>query len=381
MAEQMLMKNGLNKQAISRIAKGIWAVYSDFDIAKFENDCVKGLAKLELKERVLHIIVQLQKHLPQDFKKTAVILQTLPEHWDKGDINDPLRGFAIWPVTDYVAIAGLEYPEEALESLEKLTPLFSAEFAIRPFIQSHPKVTLRYMKHWLTHGNDQVRRLVSEGTRPRLPWGMRLQNFVKDPSPIIPLLEKLKNDESLYVRRSVANNLNDIAKDHPDKVLDLCTIWQKELEVLSEKNLEKKENVLWLIRHATRTLVKQGHPKSFILLGYTDKPDIKVGKLKLNKRNVKMGEVLEFCFDISSNQINQKFVVDYAVHYKKANGKTSSKVFKLKNCILDKGETLTLNKKIDFKPITTRKYYSGEHIVVIHINGIEKAKGMFNLDF
>lgn len=379
MADQMLMKEGLNKQAIQRIAKGISAVYPSFESKHFEKISLKGLASLELKERVQHLIAQLQDCLPTDFIETSALLKALPEHWDRGDENDALRGFAAWPIIDYVAEAGLAHPDEAMQVFEKLTPLFSAEFAIRPFIQKHPKVTFKYLKRWLKHPDEHVRRLVSEGTRPRLPWGIRLQEFVSDPAPIWPLLEKLKADNSLYVRRSVANNLNDVAKDHPEKVLDICAQWKREYAEPKGKKLEQKENVEWVIRHATRTLVKQGHPKSFTLLGFTDKPSVTISNFKLDKKKVKLGEQLEFQFEILSNKHKQSFVVDYVVHFMKANGKTAQKVFKLKNCSMEKGEKVSLTKKIDFKPISTRKYYVGKHAVSINVNGVEVENVSFEL--
>ncbi|WP_432468810.1 DNA alkylation repair protein [Agarivorans sp. Z349TD_8] len=367
MAEQMLMKNALAEPALQRIAKGLVAVYPQFDALGFTELAQAGLEQLELKQRVQHIIAALQQTLPQDFGQTAKLLSNLPKYWDGGDPKDSLRGFAIWPVTDYVAVAGIEHPLLALPVLAKLSPLFSAEFAIRPFLELHPEQTWAQLHRWLAHQDEHLRRLVSEGCRPRLPWGAQLKSLIRDPSPIIPLLEQLKNDPSLYVRRSVANNLNDISKDHPERVLDLCQAWQKN----HDPQLD------WVIKHATRSLVKQGHPLSFPLLGYTAKPKLQLQEFALLNARFKLGDVLTFALAISAEKSQQKFVLDYALHFMKANGKTAAKVFKLKNLCLNRGETFAMEKNHSFKAISTRKYYPGKHYVALHINGRELARLSF----
>lgn len=367
--EPMLMKNGLAEPALKRIADGLLAVYPQFNAEQFMALALKGIDELELKQRVTHIIEVLQQTLPNDFAQTAALLLKLPAHWDRGDPKDSLRGFAIWPVTDYVAIAGIEDPQIALPVLAGLTPLFSAEFAIRPFIEKHPDLTWAQLHAWLSHEDEHVRRLVSEGCRPRLPWGAQLKGLIADPALIIPLLDQLKDDDSLYVRRSVANNLNDISKDHPELVLSLCQAWQH------NGSVERS----WVIKHATRSLVKQGHPLTFPLLGYTAKPQLELEEFALLNHQVTMGESLSFALAVRAKQPNQKFVLDYAVHFMKANGKTSAKVFKLKNLSLDKDEMFAMEKSHSFKVISTRKYYPGEHFVALHVNGQEIARLAFNL--
>ena len=291
-------------------------------------------------------------------------------NWPEGDPNDPLRSFAAWPFIDYVAEYGIDHPETALPLLRKLTGLFSAEFAIRPFIINHHKVSYRHLQAWIHDDDYHVRRLVSEGTRPRLPWGQRLPGFCKDPSPVLALLEQLKDDVSESVRRSVANNLNDIAKDNPDQVISTCRRWKKNAS--SERQ--------WIIRHATRSLVKSGHPGIFGLLGFTVNPRVNIEQMKLERGRIKLGESLAFSAQvISSSQQKQKLVIDYAIHHVKANGARKPKVFKLGEKTLAPGESITVSKTHAIRLITTRKYYAGVHAVELLINGKPSGSLEFEL--
>lgn len=370
MSERKLMKDGLSKHAISRLSSSLARVFPDFEEIGFQIDAFQGLAPLELKERVKHIIKALNRHLPADFEYTATRLRDLPEHWDKGDAEDPLNGFAAWPIIDYIAEFGMEDPDVSLETLRALTSLFSAEFAIRPFLLKYPEQCFSHLVQWINSDSEHVRRLVSEGTRPRLPWGQQLPPYIKNPSDVLDILELLKDDPSEYVRRSVANNLNDISKDHPERVIALCKAWSK--------NSNPKRQ--WIIRHATRTLVKQGHPGVFDLLGYTANPQVSVSSLLLDAEQLMLGQTLSFTFDLHSESPElQKLVIDYAVHFVKANGKTSPKVFKLKNLELDGNTHQRIVKTHAFKEITTRKYYEGEHRIEIIINGEPKASQSFLL--
>ena len=368
-----LMKNGLAEPAINRIAAALNTVLPSFDQKAFTKDCLNGLGELELKERVDHIITVLHQYLPSEFSQAAEYLMMIPAIWDHGEQDDPLSSFAAWPITDYVATYGIEEPETALQVMKTLTCLFSAEFAIRPFILKYPELCHQQLANWCTDDDYHVRRLVSEGTRPRLPWGIRLQPFVEDPTPCLCYLNQLKDDEQLYVRRSVANHLNDIAKDHPDLVINTCKQW------LTEANNKPSAELKWLIKHATRTIVKQGHPEVFALLGFTNKPKVDV-ELNIKTPEVVYGNQLEFDITLTSKAKKlQSFVLDYAIHFVKANGETSPKVFKLKNINLAAGETIALSKKQAIKPITTRKYYAGEHKVEVFVNGESKLNKSFEL--
>lgn len=364
-----LMKDGLGVHAIKRIAKSVALVVPGFNAKAFQKDAERGIDELELKARVHHLIAVLHRHYDLPFKKLSTYLQDLPDVWDRGSVADNKASFAAWPIIDYVAAHGLQHPKEALQTLEKLTPLFSAEFAIRPFIQQHANVTYATLLEWCEHPSEHVRRLASEGSRPRLPWGMRLPQFIKDPGPLLAILEKLKVDESLYVRRSVANNLNDISKDNPEWMINLCEIWLA----------DSHEHTDWIVKHALRSLVKAGDVRVFPLLGYAAKPSVFVSEIQLDKKVVALGESISFSCALTGGKKAQNLVVDYVIYFMKANGKLAPKVFKLKNITLAENESITITKKHSLKPITTRRYYVGEHQLAIQINGKEVARADFYL--
>jgi 3-methyladenine DNA glycosylase AlkC len=365
----MLMKEGLNAVSAERIAKAISQVYPDFKTDQFIQQVNSGLASLELKERVNHFITALAKQLPQDFADCHEIFLQLKPHWDYGDPEDPLRSFAAWPVTDFVAQYGIENPDLALECLHYLTSLFSAEFAIRPLIEKYPELSSKYFAKWVTDEDHHVRRLTSEGTRPRLPWGIRLQDFCNDPTPNLTLLEQLKNDESEYVRRSVANHLNDIAKDNPDIVITLCKNWK----------INATANTQWVIKHACRSLIKSGNPDVFPLLGFTESPELNVTSLSLTNSQLTLGDSLNFVVQLTSTATSkQKLVIDFVIYHMKANGQLSPKVFKFKELTLKGKESIELTKQHKMKAIITRKYYSGKHQIAIQVNGKEYVIKDFN---
>lgn len=369
MSEQPLMKDGLSKAAIKRISRALEQSLPNFEAKKFERDANKGLESLELKERVQHIIEAMHKYLPQPYPKAQKILAKVPGVWDVGAEGDSLSVFAAWPIIDYSSTYGLDYPEKALKLLPKLTHLFSSEFAVRPFISHNPEAALSAMAEWAESKNEHIRRLASEGCRPRLPWGMQLKNYIQDPSPIIPILERLKADPSLYVRRSVANNINDISKDHPDIVLKLCQKWKK----INNPDID------WVIKHALRTLIKKGDSRVFPLLGFETSPDITIERFKITRNKIQIGEELEFECHLKAKKRNQKIVLDYAIHYVKANGSLSAKVFKLRELNLKKNEEIVIHKKHSFKLISTRKFHPGKHSIALHVNGKEITKDVFEL--
>ncbi len=354
------MKDGLGEAAIERIATSLARTVPGFPEKEFTAHAMAGLEALELKARVQHIIVVLKAHLPADFNTTADLLIRLKGEWISGETGDPLAGFAAWPIIDYAGEYGLGHPDKALDVLKELTSLFSAEFAIRPLINQHFETTFSRLEQWCNDPDEHVRRLVSEGIRPRLPWGSQFPQFIADPAPILQLLEKLKDDPSEYVRRSVANNLNDISKDHPDLIIARCRRWKKSARPERE----------WIIRHASRTLVKSGHPAVFALLGYTENPELKRLSLELDSADIQLGDTLSFKVKLHSSSPNpQSVVVDYAVHHMKANGKMSPKVFKLKSLKIAPGETVEITKRHAIKRIATRTYYPGKHALEILING------------
>jgi 3-methyladenine DNA glycosylase AlkC len=367
MAEQALLKNQLAEKEVAELASLLVKVETQFDTLSFEQQALTQLDTLELKQRVIHLIAVLKKHLPQEFEQAAAVLCKAAVIWHQQP-QAVWGSFTAWPLVDYVAEVGLQQPELALTTLKKLTSLFSAEFAIRPFIEQHFELTYSKLLEWTQDENEHVRRLASEGMRPRLPWGKRLNAFCDDPRPILAVLEKLKDDNSLYVRKSVANNLNDISKDHPDKVIELCQRWW------TDATTER----CWIIRHGLRSLIKAGRTEVFPLLGYTEQPKLSSSQFSLSDERIHLGQALTMTVHLSSQQ-EQTFVLDYKVHFVKANGQLSSKVFKWKSITLAAGQTISLIKQHSFKPISTRRYYPGEHVIEILINGQAIASKPFNL--
>lgn len=359
------MKDGLGAAAVDRIARSLQCTWAEFDSEAFTSAALDGIDTLELKQRVRHLTQSLHLVLPKDFVQAAEILSRVPQHWDFGDPDDPVRGFAAWPIIDYAADYGLDYPEISLELLKNLTHLFSAEFAIRPFIQRYPDHCFAKFDLWVEDDSQHIRRLVSEGSRPRLPWGMRLQEFCTDPAPLLPLLERLNCDPSDYVRRSVANSINDISKDNADTAINLCQNW------ITNASSETR----WIVRHAMRSLIKQGRSDVFPLLGFSARPKLAISRLKLNSRQINLGDSLEFSTQIESKaETTQRLAIDYAIHHCKSNGSLSPKVFKWKEVSLEAGQLVEIKKNHPIRKITTRTYYPGTHRLELLVNG--RSQGM-----
>ena len=354
-----------------------------FHADKFVKDACNNLDELELKARSNQIATALATHLPTDFIRSAKLIDAslVPINANYSDEtmtftheSDGLAGWIIMPVADYITTVILQHPEQnfdhGIQLLKRCTCLFSAEFAIRPLLRDLPSKTLATLLTWQSDKNVHVRRLVSEGTRPYLPWGIRLHQFVAEPELIIPFLEALKDDDSEYVRRSVANNLNDIAKDHPNKVAALAQQWW----------LPKNKNRTRLIKHACRTLIKQGHPKVLEMLGYFP-VTLAASALTLSHKQLAIGESQQMTLTLKGNNAcNQALLIDYVVHHQKANKLTSKKVFKWTSIMLGKGkDAVVIQKAHSFKKVTTRKYYSGEHKIEVLINGQSVAMQSFLL--
>jgi len=367
-------KEFLNESVIRQLGQNFARVYGGFDEAVFCDAALAGLPALELKERASHIMKALDAQLPEGFDEfSAVILGCLHPSEDPGNDEsakfgpEGVMGFAAWPVTDLVTERGIDTPELALPLLKEVTKRFSAEFAVRPFLDQHTEYTLLVFKHWLADENRHVRRLVSEGARPRLPWGMQLKKFVADPRYILPLLDALKDDREEYVRRSVANNLNDIAKDHPDLVANIAARW------LEGANRDRQR----LVKHACRTLIKQGHQRTLQAFGYSPVTGLECA-LEVKTPSVNYGDMLEFEADFRAGASDHKVMIDYIIHFVKANGGRTPKVFKWKDTHVKNGG-LKASRKHVIKPITTRKYYPGQHELEIVVNGVSVARAPFEL--
>ncbi len=341
-----------------------------FDQDAFLEDALDGYASLELMPRGWKIAHALHRHLPEDYEAAvAVLIASIGPKLDRTE-DFGMASFLYLPHTCFVAKYGLDHFEISMRAQYELTQRFSAEFSIRPFLERHPEATLARLRTWASDPSPHVRRLVSEGTRPRLPWAPRLREFQKDPRPVLALLELLKDDQELYVRRSVANNLNDVGKDHPLLLVETARRWM--MDATDERR--------WLVRHALRSAVKRGEPGALAAMGFGEDAKVSIGGAKITPDRVVRGGSVTIAFDMTSADTQQRRVlVDFRIHFVKANGKSSPKVFKLKIVSLKPRETVRLSKTISLAEMTTRKHYPGTHQVDVVINGSGRVLGKFEL--
>lgn len=355
------LKEMFNKNYYRQLSDAIKQVFPAFDQPAFLKDIYATYPSLELNERLRLTSRQLHHYLPADYlvalnilKKTAPQLST---------------GYTALVFPDYVSQFGLDHFELSLEALKYFTPFGSSEFAVRVFLKKDFAHTLEVMQAWAEDVDPHVRRLASEGSRPRLPWSFKLDQVIKNPATTVPILRKLQTDESLYVRKSVANHLNDFSKDHPEFLIDLVTSWDLTHPATA-----------WIVRHACRTLIKKGHPRALKIFEVEQKIHAEVNHLNLTPSKLKIGDHLNFSFElVSTAEKPQKCIIDYIIHYRKKAGDLSPKVFKLKEMILQPHATIQISKKQYFADLTTRKHYPGEHLLEIQINGLIKARKTFHL--
>lgn len=364
------VRDVFNPRVVNQLAADLKRAWRDFDAEGFRRTVNAQLPALSFSQRAALIRDRLGEYLPNDFPRALeIILKALPPAMTAHELEG-YDGFIVMPLNDYVAKYGLGHYDLSMNALYAMTQRFSAEGAIRAFILSEPQKTLRILARWAEDANPHVRRLVSEGTRPRLPWTMQLKPYIADPRPVLALLEKLKTDPVLMVRRSVANNLNDIAKDNPDLVVETLQRWKK----------IEDEGTQWLIRHAARTLVKQGNKNVLAVLGFETKPEVSITNLRLDPTKVKIGGEMAFSFEIRAQaKRKQSLVIDYVIHHVKANGKRTPKVFKLTTKALNAGESVPISKRHSFRPISTRVYYAGAHRLELQVNGVVVAGVEFEL--
>jgi len=311
----------------------------------------------ELLDKMKHTTKCLRDTLPKSYKEALdILIRAAPQ----------VKGFEAMALPDFVATYGMDDWDLSLSALGHFTKYYSSELAIRPFLDKNPEKGMACMMAWAADKDAKVRRLASEGCRPRLPWAMALPKFKKDPSLILPILEKLKDDSSEDVRRSVANNLNDISKDNPDLALEICEKWHGQSEKVDK-----------IVKHACRTLLKAGDKRALAIFGYSDPSLIGVENLSFDKKVLSIGNNLIFSFDINVEK-KSKVRLEYAVYFVKAKGKLSKKVFKITEKEYESG-TFTITRKQSFQEQTTRKHYPGTHQISIIANGEEKAKASFEL--
>lgn len=356
----MLLKDLYSPAFYDRLSEALLISIPGFDKKKFIEDIyVPDFETKELKERMKHTSVVLHQFMPADYAETVSLMKHTIAQLRLAGIGEDGLAFMFLP--DYLETYGIDHFEESVNALEFVTQFVSCEFAVRPFILKYGQQMIQKMLIWSLHENHKVRRLASEGSRPRLPWAMAIPFLKKDPSSILPILNQLKQDPSEYVRRSVANSLNDIAKDHPDVVLNVAKNWT---------GLAPETDAI--IKHGSRTLLKQGHVEILKHYGLDDQ-GIVLTDFKILTPKVKIGESLTFSFSVKNeNEVPKKIRLEYAVYYKKQNGQNTKKVFKISEKIFPAGAASHIIRKQKFVLITTRKFHPGGHQISMIINGVEK---------
>ncbi len=355
------LKNMFSDVLMKDIADRFISHYPPFDKNKFLAQFKKNEWKhAELKERVRLTAQAIHHVLDMPYGDAIKILVAVAKDFNVGFVG------IIFP--EYVLLYGLNHWDISMHALKEFTKSSTSEFAIRPFIMKDKTKAMRTLLLWSKDPNHHVRRLSSEGCRPRLPWGLQLTEFVQDPAPILPVLENLKNDSELYVRKSVANNLNDISKDHPDLALAIAKKW-----------IGKSEHTDWIVNHALRGLLKKGNKEALALFGHSNADKWKVTALKLASKTIAIGDAMEFSFSVwNESNSAEKCRIEYAIDYVKNNGKTSRKIFHFAKKELKPGPH-NFKTKQRFQDFTTRKHYPGLHTISLLINGEEKASASFIL--
>jgi 3-methyladenine DNA glycosylase AlkC len=320
--------------------------------------------KRELKQRIRHIATTLKDYLPGHYRDQVKIITGLIDDLKN---NGTKGGFEYIFFPDFIEQFGQDDLNTSLEAMEQITQFISCEFAIRPFLIKYPDEVMDQMMKWSKHPHPHVRRFSSEGCRPRLPWAMAIPQLKKDPSPVLRILNNLRNDTSLFVRKSVANHLNDIAKDHPSVVIEIANQWKG----------ESKETD-WIIRHGCRTLLKKADAKIYSLYDLDPVSNCKIINFKLSKKRISQDERLQFSFDLeSAKKQTAKLRIEYAIYYLKSNGKQNKKIFQLSENNFNKNQSYSFTRHQSFQDLTTRKHYPGKHKIAIVVNGRELAAKEF----
>jgi 3-methyladenine DNA glycosylase AlkC len=364
------LKNYFGPEVPARIAGMIEKVDDAFPAEDFLAEALDGYEDLELTPRAWHIARTLRRHLPQDYEQAIEILvASLGPRLETSELTG-MDVFIYLPHVFFVAEFGVEHFEASMRAQYELTQRFTAEYSIRVFLERYQKRTLARLRGWAADSNVHVRRLVSEGTRPRLPWAPRLRAFQDDPQPVLELLDLLKDDPELLVRRSVANNLNDIGKDNPAALVATCRRWMR------EPTPERR----WLVRHALRSAVKRGDSEALEILGFVPAGAVSVRAVHVTPAVVPIGASVTFTVELANEgSSTERLLVDLRVYFVKANGKPSPKIFKLKELELDPQTSARLTKTISLAQHTTRTHYPGHHRVEVLVNGRASGFGEFDL--
>lgn len=360
----LLLKTFINAPAVKDLANLIDKHHASFKQTDFLDRVIPELESLSLTQRVQAITSALTACLPDKLEANTQLLLNLAADWPVLNTQSHWQSYLAWPVIEYAGKIGIQQPVQGLFLLKQLTALFTAEFAIRPYVEQHFELTYETVLSW-THDEDvHVRRLASEGLRPRLPWGKRLTVLEDNPEMIIQVLERLKHDEQRYVQKSVANTLNDISKKHSQQVVVVCQSWQKQASPQTQ----------WIIRHGLRSLIKAGDARAFEVLGFSQAIAV-TSRLTLSNKALTLGETTQLNVTLNSNsEQTQTMIVDYRLWQPKARGKVTAKVFKWKTVTLKANQSILLTKSHAFKQLSTRRYYQGDYQFELLINGLPKQR-------
>lgn len=356
------LKNSFNRGMVERVARTLARAHPAFDAKSFVSAATREFDRLELMDRARRVAAALRAHLPSDYPAAVQVILGSLDHDSSPPASGSMDAFRFLPFGLFVAEHGLDeaHFDASMKAQYEITKRFTSEFSIRAFLERHPERTLARLREWAKDADPHVRRLVSEGSRPRLPWAGRLRQFQNDPRPVLRLLELLKDDESEYVRRSVANNLNDIGKDHPELLIEVAAQW------LKGASAERAA----LVRHALRFLIKQSHPGALKALGYGERASVKISGWAVPAR-VRIGDKVRVSVDVTSRSRRlQRLSVDLSVGYIKADGSRRPKVFKISVVDLAPRQRAVLSKVLSFAQHTTRRHFPGRHPMDVVINGV-----------
>ncbi|MEP3479502.1 MAG: DNA alkylation repair protein [Fuerstiella sp.] len=361
-------KDYFDKAAVVALAQQFKAVWAEFPRQAFQKSALRQLESLEFSQRVSRLSDCLKASLPDDVPEALSILRaSLPA--PLANCDSVTDGWLQWPLGQFIADYGIDHFDESMLAMIELTQVFSAEFAVRPFVIQFPERTIERLTELCQHKNAHVRRWCSEGVRPRLPWGSVIRSLVNDPAPMLPILDALHDDDELYVRRSVANNLNDVSKDHPQVVVDRCVQYHR----------SQSAHATWVTRHALRTLIKNGDRNALAVLGYHPPKDISA-QLSVAPAQIMIGESVELTAVLQSNsKTSQLLAVDFELTFVRQNQKSSAKVFKWKTFKLSSGDEVVIKKRHPVKTTTVRRLFPGRHEIRLMVNGTALAEAGFQL--
>jgi 3-methyladenine DNA glycosylase AlkC len=373
MKEKFSLKDHLfNPERVEYLSSLIATAYPDFKKKEFQEAVLEKFPELELKERIVWIRECLKRFLPKEYSDAVnILIKSLPKECDPTKTDDDFGEFILAPLSDFVAIYGCtkEYLDFSLNTLEEMTKRFSVEDSIRYFLNAFPKKTLTKIGEWSQSKNYHVRRLASEGTRPRLPWSQKVH--LDSNAVIKTILDNLYHDPTRYVVRSVANHLNDISKENPELVVETLERW-------SASNNQTEQEMKYLSSHSLRTLVKKGNSDALEHLGYRSSAHINIQKFEIETPSVTIGSAVEFSFNLTSVE-KENLMIDYIIHFQASKGSPRPKVFKIKKASLEKGDSLRIQKRHPLRVMSTKKLYPGIHKITIQINGKVYEGGEFLL--